>query len=569
MKNQSIMKIIKGSWILVPFIYGGFYDWIIFAMAVIWQVCLLYIAIQNKKIILPEKTICIIVTGIMLCYVGTVFYGIDSGMSELGLIKVIALLEFLVLVEQIQYEERIELLEQIPMIASVMAVISMISYITPWKHTFFQASRLGGFFQYSNTFALYLLIGIIVLLYEKKKEGKLWYIKLYILTTAVLFTGSRIAFFLMIINYLLFFIVDKKNHITIFVMTGWIIGLTIIGIVITGSYQNMGRYLTIFTHNSTLWGRILYQIDGLKMLLKRPAGLGYMGYYFLQPSVQSAAYTTKFVHNDFLQIGLDGGMIAMILAVILFIQSIYEKSSQDLQKHLLVIIAIHSCLDFNLQFLSIGMIVIVCMQCKEKKELQLKKIKIFCLLTFVGFVLSLRAGIGTSLEYQGKYKQALKIMPELTTARMKQLSKETDKNQAEESADKLIHSNKIISQAYGVKAEIAYGENNYNAMVRYKRQEIKNRKYDIAVYEDYIDKLACILQEKQADSDTKGMKQYLEELLWIQQYIEKVNTQTNPIANHLKDESILQFDSNYQNYLEQIRDYYNRNYKTQGDKTQF
>ena len=289
----------------------------------------------------------------------------------------------------------------------------------------------------------------------------------------------------------------------------------------------------------------------------------------MQPSVQSAAYTTKFVHNDFLQIGLDGGMIAMILAVILFIQSIYEKSSQDLQKHLLVIIAIHSCLDFNLQFLSIGMIVIVCMQCKEKKELQLKKIKIFCLLTFVGFVLSLRAGIGTSLEYQGKYKQALKIMPELTTARMKQLSKETDKNQAEESADKLIHSNKIISQAYGVQAEIAYGENNYNAMVCYKRQEIKNRKYDIAVYEDYIDKLACILQEKQADSDTKGMKQYLEELLWIQQYIEKVNTQTNPIANHLKDESILQFDSNYQNYLEQIRDYYNRNYKTQGDKTQF
>lgn len=539
MKNQSIMKIIKGSWILVPFIYGGFYDWIIFAMAVIWQVCLLYIAIQNKKIILPEKTICIIVTGIMLCYVGTVFYGIDSGMSELGLIKVIALLQFLLLVEQIQYEERIELLEQIPMIASVMAVISMISYITPWKHTFFQASRLGGFFQYSNTFTLYLLIGIIVLLYEKKKD-KLWYIKLYILTTAVLFTGSRIVFFLMII-----------------------------GIVITGSYQNMGRYLTIFTHNSTLWGRILYQIDGLKMLLKRPAGLGYRGYYFLQPSVQSAAYTTKFVHNDFLQIGLDGGMIAMILAVILFIQSIYEKSSQDLQKHLLVIIAIHSCLDFNLQFLSIGMIVIVCMQCKEKKELQLKKIKIFCLLTFVGFVLSLRAGIGTSLEYQGKYKQALKIMPELTTARMKQLSKETDKNQAEESADKLIHSNKRISQAYGVKAEIAYGENNYNAMVRYKRQEIKNRKYDIAVYEDYIDKLACILQEKQADSDTKGMKQYLEELLWIQQYIEKINTQTNPIANHLKDESILQFDSNYQNYLEQIRDYYNRNYKTQGDKTQF
>lgn len=539
MKNQSIMKIIKGSWILVPFIYGGFYDWIIFAMAVIWQVCLLYIAIQNKKIILPEKTICIIVTGIMLCYVGTVFYGIDSGMSELGLIKVIALLQFLLLVEQIQYEERIELLEQIPMIASVMAVISMISYITPWKHTFFQASRLGGFFQYSNTFTLYLLIGIIVLLYEKKKD-KLWYIKLYILTTAVLFTGSRIVFFLMII-----------------------------GIVITGSYQNMGRYLTIFTHNSTLWGRILYQIDGLKMLLKRPAGLGYRGYYFLQPSVQSAAYTTKFVHNDFLQIGLDGGMIAMILAVILFIQSIYEKSSQDLQKHLLVIIAIHSCLDFNLQFLSIGMIVIVCMQCKEKKELQLKKIKIFCLLTFVGFVLSLRAGIGTSLEYQGKYKQALKIMPELTTARMKQLSKETDKNQAEESVDKLIHSNKRISQAYGVKAEIAYGENNYNAMVRYKRQEIKNRKYDIAVYEDYIDKLACILQEKQADSDTKGMKQYLEELLWIQQYIEKINTQTNPIANHLKDESILQFDSNYQNYLEQIRDYYNRNYKTQGDKTQF
>mgnify|MGYP006940568699 CR=1 FL=1 len=42
MKNQSIMKIIKGSWILVPFIYGGFYDWIIFAMAVIGLYYLYY-----------------------------------------------------------------------------------------------------------------------------------------------------------------------------------------------------------------------------------------------------------------------------------------------------------------------------------------------------------------------------------------------------------------------------------------------------------------------------------------------------------------------------------------------
>lgn len=94
MNEQTIKKIIQGSWILLPFIYGGFYDWVIMLMVVIWGVSLLSITICGKKIIFPEKKICVVMVVIIASYLGTVFYGIDVGMSEIGMLRVISVIEF-------------------------------------------------------------------------------------------------------------------------------------------------------------------------------------------------------------------------------------------------------------------------------------------------------------------------------------------------------------------------------------------------------------------------------------------------------------------------------------------
>lgn len=164
------------------------------------------------------------------------------------------------------------------------------------------------------------------------------------------------------------------------------------------------------------------------------------------------------------------------------------------------------------------------------------------------------------MEYQRNYKKAIRYMPELTTARIQQLLCETNEKDAKNLADELIRSNKNISEVYGVKAEIDYENKHYEEMIRYTRKEIRNRKYQKEVYEDYIEKLAEILEKKQQTSDMKEIQRYLKELVWIQEYIEKINKYTNPIAIHLKDDSKIKLDDNYQNYLNEINNYYNRHY---------
>ena len=164
------------------------------------------------------------------------------------------------------------------------------------------------------------------------------------------------------------------------------------------------------------------------------------------------------------------------------------------------------------------------------------------------------------MEYQRNYKKAIRYMPELTTARIQQLLCETNEKDAKNLADELIRSNKNISEVYGVKAEIDYENKHYEEMIRYTRKEIRNRKYQKEVYEDYIEKLAEILEKKQQTSDMKEIQRYLKELVWIQEYIEKINKYTNPIAIHLKDDPKIKLDDNYQNYLNEINNYYNRHY---------
>lgn len=546
---------------ILPFVYGGFYDWTFMIAGVMWAVLLMWTLLEKQRMIIDARKM-IIGMIVFICYLGTISYGIDRGMSMIGAVKVLTILVFAVLIRQLDMDVQKDFLNQIPMLATIMTITSMITWITPIKTYFFQAGRLGGFFQYSNTFALYLLLAFIILCYKQQWEKK-EYIEMFILTAGILATGSRIVFILWICN-LLYFVLKRKEKRKIFLcLILFVIALTMIGVIVSGSYQNTGRYLTIFTSNSTLWGRIIYAADGIKILLKHPLGTGYMGYYYLQPSMQSAAYITRFVHNDLLQIGLDAGIFPMILVVIWIIKELAGNQISKIQKHLLIIMGVHSLFDFNLQFLAVSTLFILCMKTTEENRNMVEDKKIFSVvggITAISMIIFIWLGSSLILEQMGKYEQAQKVMPWLTSAKIMQLSKETQVEKAQQLADDLIRENGKIAQAYGIKAEIEYEQKDYDAMIKNKRLQIENQKYSRLYYEDYIKKLSVILSEEQEAGNTKEMSKYLKELLWISDKIKQVNDQTSKIAVHLKDDSKVELEENYQTYLEQIKEYYIQHY---------
>ena len=77
-------------------------------------------------------------------------------------------------------------------------------------HFFSGNGRLVGFFQYSNSFALFMLIGIIIIFNKKQKDLK-DKITLGILALGILITGSRFTFILTVL-YLFYQILKHRKN---------------------------------------------------------------------------------------------------------------------------------------------------------------------------------------------------------------------------------------------------------------------------------------------------------------------------------------------------------------------
>ena len=107
--------------------------------------------------------------------------------------------------------------------------------------------------------------------------------------------------------------------------------------------------------------RLLYYKDGLMMLLKKPWGYGTYGYYMIQRRFQTGStYFVKYIHNFFLQILLDGGVISGLLFGLLLLKTLYslvwgrafvaaKRQARLIGVSLLALIG-HAFWDFDLEF---------------------------------------------------------------------------------------------------------------------------------------------------------------------------------------------------------------------------
>lgn len=553
-------KIMTGIVIALPFCFGGFYIWTICLCGILLCVILCRNIWEKKKIVISMDCSFLALGLIGIFHIGTMVYGIDKGMSLIGAIRYLAIPLLALLLLQMEKEKKQELLKMIPDIAAIMTIVSVVCYASPLKKYFFQGSRLGGFFQYSNTFALFLLLGMILLVYENC-WGKKQIVELLILIAGIFLTGSKGIFLFLFFHAVYFFIKEKswrKQIIALFIIS---IFIAVITVVITGNHQNFSRFLLLAGKNRTMWKRLLYDLDGLKMLKGHPLGLGYMGFYYLQPSMQVVKYSTKFVHNDILQMGLDAGVVSMFLLIAIFAKQIFAKDNNKLQKHLLLVIFLHSCIDFNLQYFVIWMVALLCMEFQKIKVIELNFSKLYCVtMAVIGCMFIYIGGI-SYLEYSGEIERLIRYAPWMTTVKIHQLSIETDANQAEKIANDLLKRNSYISQSYGVKAEIAYLNKDYKQMMKYEREQILHRKCEVSLYEEYITRLYEMLSSAERNGRKEEVKVYLEELLWIQQLLEQENREIGELAYRAVVNPKLEIGANYRQYLIQINEYYKSNYE--------
>lgn len=538
MNSKQNTLMIQLPLLLGSLLYGGFYNYCVYATGVIILFSLVIKLGKDRKSRIVKNEI--FYGSVILCISAIIgiFVAVNKGMAWLGFLRVLVIAIWIFFLMQFTKEERDEALNIVPWIGGTMVLIGIISSILEEilpdvTELFWQADRFGGIFQYSNTCALFLLIAML-LLAKKENVEKKELILFDLLLLGLFLTGSKGGMLLLIPVFIWILINNKlfrKNGIVVLVV------LFIAGIVYattSGNFQNIGRIYTLFNNHSTLYGRLLYMKDALPILIKNPLGIGYMGYSAMQSSIQTGVYTSIFVHNDWIQIGLDYGWLFLIVSVVVIIKQLIKGQQDRTYKIILLLICIYSFMEFHLQYLSIVMIIFLLFDFPEKVIIVNKKIvarenQIFAIL---GIFLLGYFTIQSLLMHTGSYKNALAMYPYDTQAKEALLKEEKDKDNAVAQAAEILELDSYSADSYNVLAYSALMDGNYKEAIDYKLKVVEIKKYNMTEYSDFIDMLEII--QKSDDSEytnilcRKGQEK-------LEQLLEDTEENTSSIAYKLRD----------------------------------
>ena len=537
---------------LLPFVFGLYYE---FAAYLAGAVIALFLAVQivrNKRLYYAKQAGFICLTASYLFYLVTALYAVDRGMALAGFFKVLPVVLFLLLLLQFKKETVQESLRVIPYSGMAMLVLSAVTwFIPPLTDYFYNNGRLGGFFQYSNTFALYLLLGMIILGNQEKKTRATG-AKMLALFAGILLTGSRTIFVFCLLNLIVIFIRDRSVRKPMLITSGIVLAMVLAAVAITGSFENIGRFMTISLQESTFVGRLLYDKDGLQLLLRHPFGLGYYGYYYLQPSIQTGVYTVRFIHNDWLQFALDAGILGASLHLVGLFMGV--RRSSFVKKQLFATIVASSLLDFNLQFMVMPMMLMLTLDFEPVpvRSSPVQKASAAALGLLGMGLIYFAASFGAA--YFDAYETAAAIYPGNTEAKITALQLAEDRDTVNRLANEIIGQNKNIALAYDAKAAVSLSQGDYDSMIAFKKKAIENKKYDIEEYETYLQMLSSAITAENNAGNRSKVNAYAGEVYAVPEMLGKVKAETDPLAYQINDKPELELSEVSQAYIIRLQE---------------
>ena len=561
-ENKSISAVDRVSFPALAVIYllsfvlaGGFFEWVSCLLAVLLSAYLLFVVIRSGVLNVNMTFLLLAVTVTVAAHLVVLLWAVDRGMALIGFAKFLPLPLFLLALEQISIENRKRMLSFLLPFGTVMTVASFFLMMIPALKDYFSVyGRLAGFFQYPNTFALFLLVGVIVL--ASKARLKLRdYICLAVLLAGIALSGSRSVFVLTVL-FLVYFICairERKTRIILISVIAALLLISIVYVLVTGKYETVGRFLTISLNNSSLLNRLLYYHDAIPVILRHPFGLGYMGYFYTQGSFQTGLYSVINVHNELLQILLDVGWIPAVMCVYACVKALLRVPKRE--KLIIIAIVLHSLFDFDLQFISIGFVLLLAMDSAECRTKSIKKSTILKFPLILVALYGIWLGIATGLHHSGNSEAAVRVYPGYTVAHVNLLQQAETAEEMDAIADSIISRNESVSIAYSAKAKAAFSNGDFENVIKHKKRAITLSRYTLAEYLDYADMLIVGEQLYTQHGDTRSAENCVSELVSIPEQLDEVRTGTSALALIIKEPE-LDLPDEYTFVIDQLRHKY-------------
>lgn len=448
--------------------------------------------------------------------------GLDPDASWMGMLRLCGWMLFALLVLQWSLEQRRRLLMCVPVSGAVAVAVSLLAGLNPvWRPFFYEAGRLAGPFQYANAFALFLLIGLMML--PSAWPRWLWGGIALLLLFGIVATGSRSGLILLVL-WLAFVLVRHHQACRVLPLLG-IIAIAGIALALWNDGWVFARFLKMDSL-STVWGRLLYNKDGIRLLLQRPLGVGYLGWFYLQRMIQTGVYNVRYVHNDWLQMALDYGLPAALALLGLVI---WRLRKGVLCPMATVCIALHCLLDPDLEFQCLMFFWILALTpCTEVPARPLRHPLVPCLFAGIAMLLILpRTAADISYHFGGNL--ASRLSPADTEYATQQMLQASTLSQAAEQARVILDRNAFVPVAWQILAEDALSRGAYEEMATAQRQAVLLLKYDQTVYDEAMDRLQ-MAQQMGWDENLD-----LEQKIWLLDFCDATLDSTDSLGWVLRD----------------------------------
>lgn len=527
---------------------GGFHEYISCILSVAMSIWLLVRIVRSKQLRVRKDFLTSAVVAVCLGYGLSCFWAVDRGMALIGFLKFLPLLLYLLCIQQEEGAGRV--LEILPLFGVILTVISAIGMQFPAAERLFAvAGRLAGTFQYPNTFAVFLLACELLLL--KKPGKKLWdYGILLILAAGILYTGSRTAFVVAILanGALLLSMTQKKLRIISLSALG---GVCLICLLLALDPESvLRRYLTISLTESTFVGRLLYWVDALPLLLKHPFGMGYMGYYYVQQSIQTGVYTVAYIHNDFLQLVLDIGLIPTGLFVAALAGWFFKKGVPSGNKIIAGAICLHSFFDFDMQFIGMFFLLLLILSLEKTDRVLAVKPRLLLKLSFcVAAAVSLYMGTSLMLGHLGSKTLADALYPYNTQNKLSLLAQTEDMKTANQLAEEILSQNTSFYAPYSIRARYAYSQGDFGAVIQNGRAALERNPFDHREYEAYCQMLMTGIDLYQKAGNTQSAEICRKELLAAYKQLTSNGDRLSALGKMINDQPVLVLSPEVQEYI--------------------
>lgn len=544
-KELNIKKLILLIMLISLIWAGGYYEYTSAILGGFVMVCFVYAFVKvkgdKKRSSKVELNSGIIFSEMLTLFYGvSIFYATDSGMAFIGSVKKCSILIFAAIILLIDKKERKSLLQMLPHMASIICLTGLAGSVF-FKNLIIKNGRFSGTIGYANTFALIMLLGIITAVLKLNKKDIINSIELIIMFAGLWFSGSRftMVLFIIIMIMLIFHISSGRIRIAV---SGIVVAMGVVFAVLFNSLGIAGR---IFSDNlSTMYGRFLYWQDALKLLIKHPFGMGYLGYYYEQTQIQTGVYTVRYVHNDILQMALDIGIIPVCIIFAVFILALLNRERDYIEKILIFTILAHCIFEFDFEHTAVMFIFVLLLSCSDEKIYEKFNVPadVFKYRAVVFGLVCVYMALPLSFYAAGNIDAALKTYPVYTDAYAAKLSETQDMDEGEKIAKKLLKQNETVSLAYSALAQAACQEGKIDKVAEYEKKAIERNKFDKEQYVEYLYLLNDMLGNKKIADNDKLTGKIIKKMKEVPGLIEKNRKTVSKLGKKINDKVDIELD---------------------------